>query len=535
MSLKKFVELDCRCHILFANLAKWFPTESVVKVKDLQQRIRQRKSIASNYPTKRIRYVHEFSRVSRTNYSEDFSEDLLPISTDPLLGLLKSLHTGGHILLLEGEDESWIVMNQDALFKTVNGILFAPKDFEQHLDLDNNTGIVPLSSLYNLFPDLDFNMVKQFLVHYEFCHKIEDNETLQLIHGSSEPLNEKGSLASVYYFFPGFVQSEKPNALWDLPKECESPYNFSSGWMLQCLSKQFFETRFLHVLLLRLTFAFVASSSVASQFQKMCDIWKNGIHWGTRNGVEVMVELIEEKTVILVLIRCFKGQELEAVKLQTAVFKKVWEAKLEFCPRVDANEYLIHPSELASISSQTFKSHRISMAEIAQTIIEGSSFVICPSNNKPLSLDTLLYYEPYSRMDKDHVKMFFSKENANNNIPPDTLLSLSTFLHPVYQHLVKVLKIPQTELGFHIDKWRNHPVQILHHLFESWASRREKPTFETLRSEFDHYSIFFGRDPLVSDYYLICHYSTRVSLRGPIHKCPPIPLPPWLSCKKTLL
>jgi ankyrin repeat protein len=504
-SLKIYVELDCRCHILFANLAKWFPTDPVVKVKDLQQHIRQRKSIPSKYQAKRdtaIVGILDYGLDEDSNdSSENDLEDLLPISTDPLLGLLKSLHTGGHILLLEGEEDSWIVMNQDALFKTVNGILFAPKGFEQHFELDNNTGVVPLLKLLNtLFPDLDFNMVKQFLVHYEFCHQIEDNETLELIHGSDKLLNKK----SVYYFFPGFVMSEKPSMLWDLPKDSESPYSFSNGWILQCQSKQFFDTRFLHVLLLRLTFTFVALSSEASVLKKQCDIWKNGIHWGTRNGVEIMVELIEEKTVVLMLVRCFKGQELEAVKLRTAVLRKIWKAKQEFCPMVEANEYLIHPSELRQISFQTMMSHTISISEIARTIIEGSPFVICPFNNKPLPLDTLLYYEPYSRMGKDHIEMLFSNKNINVSIPPESLLSLSNFLHPVYQHLVTVLQIPLAELGYHKEKWHDHPVQLLHHLFESWTSRREQPTFGTLRSEFDQYSIFFGRDPLVSVRISLC-------------------------------
>jgi ankyrin repeat protein len=512
VSLKRYVELDCRCHILFANLAKWFPKDPVVKIKDLQQCIRKRKSIPSKYQAKRDTYFNSIlfgdygSDEDSDDSSENHLEDLLPISTEPLVDLLKSLRTGGHILLLEGEEDSWIVMNQDALFKTVNGILFAPKDFKQHFELDNNTGVVPLLKLNKLFPDLDFNMVEQFLVHYEFCHQIEDNETLELIHGSDKLLNEK----SVYYFFPGFVMSEKPSMLWDLPKDSESPYSFSNGWILQCQSKQFFDTRFLHVLLLRLTFTFVALSSEASVLKKQCDIWKNGIHWGTRNGVEIMVELIEEKTVVLMLVRCFKGQELEAVKLRTAVLRKIWKAKQEFCPMVEANEYLIHPSELRQISFQTMMSHTISISEIARTIIEGSPFVICPFNNKPLPLDTLLYYEPYSRMGKDHIEMLFSNKNINVSIPPESLLSLSNFLHPVYQHLVTVLQIPLAELGYHKEKWHDHPVQLLHHLFESWTSRREQPTFGTLRSEFDQYSIFFGRDPLVSVKILILHHILRL-------------------------
>ena len=500
MSLKRSVELDCRCHILFANLAKWFPTDLVIKVKDLQQRIHQRKSISSEYQAKRstIWSDAEDCLDEEDNFddpSENYSEDLLPISTDPLLGLLNSLHTEGHILLLKEEENSWIVMNHDALFKTVNGTLFAPKDFKQHFELDNNTGVVPLLKLNTLFPDLDFDMVKQFLVHYEFCQQIEDNETLELIHGSNEVLNEK----SVYYFFPGFVMSEKPDMLWDSPIDPESPYSFSSEWMLQCQSKQYFDTRFLHVLLLRLTFTFVASSSEASVLRKQCDIWKNGIHWGTRNGVEIMFELIEEKTVVLVLVRCFKGQELEAVKLRTAVLKKIWEAKQEFCPMVKTNEYLIHPSELRQITSQALKPLKISITEIAKTIIEGSLFVIGP-NNKPLPLDTLLYYEPYSRMGKGDIEMLFCKKNINDSISSAYLLSLSKSLYPVYQRLVEVLKIPSAELGYQNFKEKrcDQPVQMLHHLLESWTSWTEQPTFGTLRSEFDQYSIFLGRDPLVS-------------------------------------
>ena len=487
-SLKSFIEFDCRCHILFTHLVKWFHTESFIKVKELQCRIRKRQA--------KPEWDHRYERGHLT--TSHSSEVLLPISTDPLVDLLRSLHAGGHILFLDGDslEDSWIVMNQDALFKTVNGVLFAPKDFERHLELDNNTGMVPLAKLKCLFPDLNFNLVRKFLLHYEFCKQVEDVETLELIHGSSELQTELGPLQSIYYFFPGLIKSDKPTNLWNTPED--SPYSFSCGWMLQCQSNQFFETRFLHVLLLRLTFYFVESSSKSSVFKRKCNIWKNGIHWGTRSGVEVLVELVEEKSVLLVLVRCYHGQELESVKLRTAVLKKVWQMKTEFCSKVNADEYLIHPSVLSMLlTPQNLNKDKISLSEIAQTVVEGSQFVVCPSSIKPLPLDTLLYYEPYSRMDKEHVALFFTKKVINEEISNETLYTLSVFLHPVYQHLVKVLKIPITDLGYHKDKWQNHPVKMLHHLFDSWKSRREQPTFATLRSEFDEYSIFFGRDPQV--------------------------------------
>ena len=486
-SLKKFIELDCRCHILIATLAKWFHSELVVKVKQLRSRIEEHKSSKGQLP-------YAGSRRWRLEYDPS---EVLPISIKPLLQLLKSLHNGGHILLLEATDleDSWIVMNQDALFKTVNGILFAPKEFERHLEIDNNTGVVPLTKLQELFPHhIDFDMIKEFLVHYEFCQQIKDNETLQLIHGSGELPEECKSLDSHYYFFPGFVQSEKPAKVWDVPDQ--SDYSYSFGWMLQCQSKQLFDTRFLHILLLRLTFTFVAAASQSTKFKRKCDIWKNGISWGTRNGVEVLFELVEDKTLVLVLVRSFKGQELEAVKLRTAILKMILEVKQEFCPRITPDEYLVHPSDLADVNLQMFKMHRISITEIAQTIIDGCPFVL-DSSNKPLSLDSLLCFEPYSRIDLEHLSMFFSKDKADDIIPTETLYNLSRFLHPVYQHLIKVLDIPITDLGYHKDRWRDHPVKMLHHLFESWATRRKQSSFKTLCAEFNDYSIFFGRDPQV--------------------------------------
>ena len=500
-SLTKFIELDCQCHILFANIVRWFPSKPV-KIKDLQHRIKQRTPTESLHTLKpRVLgpaiFPGGLALPLATVQDAHSPELLLPTSLDPLVTLLKSLHSGGHILLLDAEtpEDAWIVMNQDSLFKEVNGILFAPQDFEQHLELDNNTGVVPITKLQSLFPELDFNMVRQFLLHYEFCQQIEDAKTLELIHGSRELQPEQGPLHNIYYFFPGLIKSDKPTNVWDTPED--SPYSFSCGWMLQCQSKHFFETRFLHVLLLRLTFYFVESSSKSAVFKRRCNIWKNGIQWCTRDGVEVLVELVEEKSVLLVLVRCYQGQELEAIKLRTAVFKKVCQTKEEFCPKVHVDEYLIHPSALSKSTPHSSSNDRISISEVAQTVIEGKLFVVCP-NNRSLPLKALLYYEPYSCIGKKYLESFFKKEKMIESIPSDILLELAKSLHPLYEHIIKILKIPEIDVDFLKEIWRENPTILLHRLFKSWASRTEHPTFQTLRSEFDEYSIFFGRDPLVS-------------------------------------
>lgn len=102
---------------------------------------------------------------------------------------LCALHDKGHLLILKQASEikeHWIVLNQDSLLRRVNGVIFAPQNFEQHLTVETNTGVVPSYKLDSLFPDLDPHMVKQFLVYTELCQKIEDNGTLKLIPGNED-------------------------------------------------------------------------------------------------------------------------------------------------------------------------------------------------------------------------------------------------------------------------------------------------------------------------------------------------------------
>ena len=107
----------------------------------------------------------------------------LPFVAEELMKLLCALHDKGHLLTLKQASEikeHWIVLNQDSLLHRVNGVIFAPQNFEQHLTVETNTGVVPSYKLDSLFPDLDPNMVKQFLVYTELCQKIEDNKTLKM-------------------------------------------------------------------------------------------------------------------------------------------------------------------------------------------------------------------------------------------------------------------------------------------------------------------------------------------------------------------
>ena len=96
-----------------------------------------------------------------------------------------------------------------------------------------------------------------------------------------------------------------------------------------------------------------------------------------------------------------------------------------------------------------------------------------------------------------HTNALFSDERANEDIPSNILLDISETLHPVCEHLVKVLEVPSREVGFHRENWSANQAILLHQIFESWKRREAPASFQKLRSKLNEFSIFFGRNPQV--------------------------------------
>ena len=149
--------------------------------------------------------------------------DFSPDST-VLTELLTSLSDKGLILFVQNQEHpqsSWVVMEKEALLREVNGTLFAPKIFKQYHQVASNTGIVPIATLGELFPQYSSEMLVGCLESMEFCHPV-DPSTLQ-------DTNLKATLSSPpsganHLFFPSLVKEHRPG---DLP-------SLRFGWCLGC-------------------------------------------------------------------------------------------------------------------------------------------------------------------------------------------------------------------------------------------------------------------------------------------------------------
>lgn len=281
----------------------------------------------------------------------------LPLQAERLCELSESLSAYTKILFLRNSEQpkrSWIVLDIYALLHNINGKIFAPTGFAENVFKPMNTGVLTWSELSREFPDLDPSMVIPFLSSLEFCQVISDRDVLDLIKDDNErdaitkPVSNKLNLSieleEKYLFFPGLISPEEPkDNIW-----IRDDFEFYSGWCLRCdRDQQFFSIRFLHTLLLRLSFGFAVTRSASGQCDQLeCTLWRNGLRWLNLDGIETIVEMVEDRKALLLLIRIKKDSILKGLQLRAAIIRKILETKEEYCVRIITSESFIHPADL---------------------------------------------------------------------------------------------------------------------------------------------------------------------------------------------
>ena len=128
-------------------------------------------------------------------------------------------------------------MNKGILLTEVDGILFAPETFKEHVDIASNTGIVSVSGLTRLFPKYDPDMLIRFLKNMELCEEINPSflKITNLHQLAVEEEEEEGGRerrGERLLFFPCLLSTDRPDEM------TSEVYQF--GWCLQCTSKHHF-------------------------------------------------------------------------------------------------------------------------------------------------------------------------------------------------------------------------------------------------------------------------------------------------------
>ena len=391
------------------------------------------KSIRSTRRNKSSLYDHEMYRllVERKeniltlsdvmSAGKDNNDYVIPDKREDILDALHSLHSIGLISVLKSEDKVWVVVNKGILLTEVDGILFAPKTFKEHVDIAKktgnfsesglttlflkyylyydtemlshilevfknhlhiarNTGIVSVSGLTTLFPKYNPEMLICFLKNMELCQEL-DQSFLRMTNLIARDGEETGDSTSEtqrrgerLLFFPCLLSTDRP-------KEMTSEvYQF--GWCLQCTREHdFFPPRYFHVLSLHLAFKFsLPKGQELEKLNRKCKFWRNGLHWLDGYGVKVLVEIVDESQCVLVMMSCEKGYSKNMVSLRRKVIREVMSVYKESCPGLKPQELVIDPKELAYPVNTPRERTVYDVFDLLSAIKEGRPFV--ESNNE---------------------------------------------------------------------------------------------------------------------------------------------------------
>ena len=360
-------------------------------------------------------------------------DSLLSSETGILTELLVALNDKGIIIFIQNQQQpqnSWIVVDTEKILKEIDGILFAPRGFAEHRQVASSTGIVLASSLKQLFPHYNLEMLIDFLQIFELCHRVNLSGSTTNLH-SIETSSPASDIEECFLFFPSLIDFCKPSVL-----PGDKTLNF--GWTIICSQNseyQCFTSRFLHVLLLRLAYTFPLADDrdhgeVIPHHTSKCIIWTNGIAWENEEGIRTLVELIDyNQRVVVAMSHKPDSRPVECSKHRSAVIKLVLDLKQQLCPNVETNEYLIYPSLLTNCPAADWCVSRSAndlfpVENVAKSMLLHKPYILSHSNitSDHFATKDVLQFEPYHQLSPSSVCELLDSSRA------DKIISCSLFV-----------------------------------------------------------------------------------------------------------
>ena len=337
------------------------------------------------------------------NWEQNMKQDVsyfLPESLYHLCRLCEDLNDRGIVLFLKNATnlpDSWIVMDKSGILSEINGTVFASDNLKQFERLSSSTGVVPVSRLKEIFPHYDMKMLVGVLQYFEFCHDVCE-QLIMLIHKQNErdsTCMEQADAPTLkkkhHLFFPSLVRVEAPNDLWE-----PNPQNqIHFGWIIQCTQPQkSFLPRFQSVLCNRLVFKFALAPDpeeidpTIPALQRKCSVWKNGIYWGTRQGMETLVEVDTHCKSVVLLMQC-RQMSADFRKLRFEVIQTILKCAEEFCPKIKTAISLITRKDISYPLKPVSELISISLPEVITAVRENSDSAVS-KDGKPTPLEDLI-------------------------------------------------------------------------------------------------------------------------------------------------
>ena len=313
----------------------------------------------------------------------------LPTEASEVTPLLKTLSDKGLIVFLDGDvANSWIVLHPEALLEKVNGVLFAPNSFKEHLPIASNTGVIPIFVLREHFrePKYNIDMMVQFLKLFELCVPI----TLTNVNTNITPVGSPNTPSTDPHvgpllLFPACIRVNRPLSV-TIPQR-------AFGWQIHTTSiNQSFSSRCLHVITSRLAdgFALAAEPSLVPELDKYnrnCDVWSKGISWMNEEGVTTVVEMMDDFRCLSCIATTSDESNPQYTSSVIQVIKKACD---EFCPSVSVMELITCPPEATSDHTPA----TVKLELLKEKVHNKKNILADSTNKKQVKVNEWLKVEP---------------------------------------------------------------------------------------------------------------------------------------------
>ena len=273
----------------------------------------------------------------------------LPTDKQSLCKIVFELHELGLLFMIKGDSDVQLVLNMSRLTHDVHQLLFSEEAIERLTEKSGNAslfhvGIISEAVLSEVLPA---HITKEILIQLQYCQVIHHKDV-----GTFSSSDQCNSSVQSYLFFPALCSAEKSDIAWVTPPDL----SYGIGWLARCTDpRDYFPPRFHHVLFLRLVFNFVLSDPTTDQslgatpdhkyFPHYCIMWKTGLYWITKQGVECMVELKNTNTEVVVRTKTEKDLAELCIHTFHGVVSCVTKSKADFCHSVKPEIFLLDSTD----------------------------------------------------------------------------------------------------------------------------------------------------------------------------------------------
>ena len=303
----------------------------------------------------------------------------LPTAPHALYAIVKELQDIGLLMIIGRSEEPienhLLLMNIPLLTNDVHKRLFsesAKQTLSRKVNLEyTRLGIFPESIISSILPK---HIPIDCLIQLQYCQEFTHIEF-----GLDGSLMPDGASDNRLLYFPALCSSDEEPETWP----STSKLTFSIGWYAKCPNDfDHFPARFLHIVLLNLAFSLalpVVTNSreppVAHVYNRRCTMWKNGIRWLMEEGVECIVEIVDDNKGLVAIAKAEESSD-EPFAVLGEIISIAMKAKGEICDIVSVQHFLMD-----SDSPQSFldKDKLFEINDVERVMKEGKKKVVSVS------------------------------------------------------------------------------------------------------------------------------------------------------------